>query len=172
MERWKVALSFACAVALCMGLMGCACSGSDSNTESIQTESQSQVTPSESTEAPAGETTISAADLANVDVVIEYGDYDSMADLSANVQSARAEGTVVQVDGMVVNYGSGTSYSIVEPASDGTKRIGTVFKIEGAQNSDYPQDGQRVKITGIIGSDETGYTYFIKTLPEFVEVIG
>ena len=168
MKKLSSLFLFACICAFVFALAGCG----DNSSSNAPAESESSAAAAATTEAPSGETSITAADLANVDIVIEYGDYDAMKELSANIQNARGEGSVVQVDGMVVNYGQGMSYSIVEQTADGSARIGTVFQIEGASDADYPQDGQRVKITGIVGSDETGYTYFIKTLPEFVEVIG
>ena len=168
MKKLAYTLLFTCVFALSFALVGCG--GDAAPASSSSAEPASSAAPADQGAETTGETTITPADLANVDIVIEYGDYDSMADLSANIQNARAEGSVVQVDGMVVNYGS--SYSIVEPNADNSKRIGTVCKIEGAPDDAYPQDGQRVKITGIVGSDETGYTYFIKTLPEFVETVG
>ena len=173
MKKIHLAFLTACIIALSLALAGCGGEAPQSSSAEPESSSAAEAQSSTSEEsAPAGETTITAADLANVDIVIEYGDYDAMSDLSANIQNARAEGTVVQIEGTVINYGSGMSYSIVESNEDNSARIGTVVKIEGAQASDYPQDGQRVRITGIIGSDETGYTYFIKTLPEFVEVVN
>lgn len=175
MKKLGVTLLFSVVFALSLALAGCggeAPQSSSAEPESSSAAEQTQPTESTAAEAPAEDIDITPADLANVDIVIEYGDYDAMADLSANIQNARAEGTVVQVDGMVINYGAGMSYSIVEPAASGATRIGTVFKILGASDADYPKDGQRAKITGIVGSDETGYTYFIKTLPEFVEIVG
>ena len=177
MKKIHLAFLLSCVFTLCLAMAGCGgeapqSSSTEAESSSAATQTQSTASAPSSTEAAPAETTITAADLANVDTVIEYGDYDAMSNLSANIQNARAEGTVVQIEGMVVNYGSGMSYSIVEPNEDNSTRIGTVFKIEGAQEADYPKDGQRAKITGIVGSDETGYTYFIKTLPEFVEIVG
>jgi ABC-type glycerol-3-phosphate transport system substrate-binding protein len=179
MKKIGVTLVLSLALSLCIALAGCggeapqsSSTEPESSSAATETQSTTESNTAETAAANSEEVDITPADLANVDITIEYGDYDAMSDLSANIQNARAEGTVVQVDGMVVNYGAGMSYSIVEPAADGTKRIGTVFKILGASDADYPKDGQRAKITGIVGSDETGYTYFIKTLPEFVQVVG
>jgi hypothetical protein len=176
MKKLASLFLIACLCAFSFALAGC---GDDSSNEPATSESSSAAATAATetdadvaADAAGGEASITAADLANVDIVIEYGDYDAMKELSANIQNARGEGFVVQVDGLVVNYGQGMSYSIVEPNDDGSARIGSVFKIEGASEADYPQDGQRVKITGIVGSDETGYTYFIKTLPEFVEAVN
>ena len=165
MKKLNILVLFACITALCLALAGCGDSGNapePSNDQASTTES----TPAE----PTGETTITAADLASVDITIEYGDFDAMSELAANIQSGRNDDSVVQIDGNIVNYG--TSCSIVEPSADGSKRIGTVFVIEGASENAYPQDGAHVKLTGIVGADDTGYTHFIKTLPEFVEAIG
>jgi len=161
----------ACLFALCFALAGCGNDGASQEASSTnEPAAESQAATQEADDQAASETGLSAADFANPDIVIENGAFASMAELPANIQNARSEGTVLQVDGDVVSYGM--SYSIVEANADGTKRIGTVFVIEGASEADYPKDGQRAKITGIVGSDETGYTYHIKTLPEFVEVVG
>ena len=53
---------------------------------------------------------LTAADLAKVDVEIEYGDYDGMEKLSKSIQNGEMTGKVVKIDGVVMH--PGTSYSI------------------------------------------------------------
>lgn len=171
MNILKSLVAMASAIAFCLVLAGCG--GSDvqapeSNAASGEAASSAGAPASD---ASAVEADFSAADLANVDIEIAYGDFEAMGELSGNAQSAKASGSVVQVEGLVVNYGPGMSCSIVEPNADESKRIGMVFKIAGASEDAYPADGQRVRITGLVDTDESGYSYFIKTLPEFVEVM-
>ena len=174
MNILKSLVAVASAMAFCLALAGCG--GSDAQAPESSAAPSEAASSAASAGAPASdasavEADFSAADLANVDIEIAYGDFEAMGELSGNAQSAKASGSVVQVEGLVVNYGPGMSCSIVEPNADGSKRIGMVFKIAGASEDAYPADGQRVRITGLVDTDESGYSYFIKTLPEFVEVM-
>ena len=122
-----------------------------------------------SAELEANEGKLTAADLANVDVTIEYGDYDGMQALAKDIQNSRADGTVVQIDGDVSHFAQGMSFNIVEHNADRSKQIGTTFVIQGAEESAYPADGTHIKLTGKVVAE--GMTHHILTLPEFVEVI-
>ena len=108
-----------------------------------------------------------AADLKSVDVEVEYGDYDKMSTLAKEIQNGYATGKVVKVEGIVSHPMS--SYSVVEANADGSQKIGTQFIIEGADTSAYPDDGDRIVITGKVVENSPLY-FVIKTLPEFVEV--
>ena len=108
---------------------------------------------------------LSKSDLANIDVYVPYGDYDGMQTLSKDIQNGYATGKVVKIDGLVSKPMS--SYSIVQASSDGTKKIGTQFIIEGGSESDYPKDGDRVEIVGKV-VENTPLVFVIKTLPEYV----
>ena len=111
------------------------------------------------------ESELLASDLENVDVTIEYGDYDAMYDLAKSIQNGEATGQVVQIDGDVSHPMS--AYSIVEQNEEGTGSIGTQFIIEG--DAEYPEDEDRVIITGKVIELEP-LVYVIQTLPDFVEV--
>ena len=106
-----------------------------------------------------------ASELANVDVTVEYGDYDSMWTLSKAIQNGEMTGKVVKIDGLVSHPGS--LYSVIQRSEDGTKGIGTQFIIEG--ESEYPEDEEHIVITGKVVEKDTLY-FVIKTLPEFIEV--
>ena len=108
---------------------------------------------------------LSKSDLANIDVYVPYGDYDGMQTLSKDIQNGYATGKVVKIDGLVSKPMS--SYSIVQASSDGTKKIGTQFIIEGGSESDYPKDVDRVEIVGKV-VENTPLVFVIKTLPEYV----
>ena len=108
---------------------------------------------------------LSKSDLANIDVYVPYGDYDGMQTLSKDIQNGYATGKVVKIDGLVSKPMS--SYSIVQASSDGTKKIGTQFIIEGGSESNYPKDGDRVEIVGKV-VENSPLVFIIKTLPEYV----
>ena len=110
-------------------------------------------------------TGLSAADLANIDTTIEYGDFDAMQTLSKAIQNGEMVGKVVKVDGLVSH--PGTAYSIVQPSADGSKKIGTQFIIEGSE--EYPKDGDKVVITGKI-VEKDPMVFVIKTIPEMIVV--
>ena len=108
---------------------------------------------------------LSASDLENVDVTIEYGDYDGMYDLSKSIQNGEMVGQVVQIEGDVSHPMS--TYSIVQRNDEDSASIGTQFVIEG--DAEYPEDGAHVIITGKVIEQSPMY-FVIQTLPEFIEV--
>ena len=109
---------------------------------------------------------LTAADLAKVDVEIEYGDYDGMEKLSKSIQNGEMTGKVVKIDGVVMH--PSTSYSIGQANESGSAKIGTQFDILDAAAAYYPADKDRVAITGKVVEKEPLY-YMIETLQEFVE---
>ena len=112
------------------------------------------------------DTGLTAADLAKVDVEIEYGDYDGMEKLSKSIQNGEMTGKVVKIDGVVMH--PGTSYSIGQANESGSAKIGTQFNIVDTAAAYYPADKDRVVITGKVVEKESLY-YMIETLQEFVE---
>lgn len=109
---------------------------------------------------------LKASDLASVDEVIEYGDYDAMYDLSKSIQNGEMVGKVVKIEGDVSHPMS--TYSVVQRNAADSSSIGTQFIIEG--DTGYPEDGDRIVITGKVVENSTLY-YVIKTLPEYVEIV-
>ena len=107
------------------------------------------------------------ADYLEPDVIVEYGDYDMMRVQSKAIQNGEMLGKTIRVEGIVSH--PMTTYSIVQEDEDGSK-IGTEFVIEGLDEDGYPQDGERVVISGEVAEKSTLY-YVIKTRPEFVEVV-
>ncbi len=109
----------------------------------------------------------SSVDYSNVDVSVEYGDYDTMYTHAKAIQNGEMTGKIVKIDGIVSHPLS--KYSIVEAGTGGNK-IGTEFVIEGAEESDYPKDGDHVIITGEVIEKEPLY-FVIKTTPKYVEIV-
>ena len=103
-----------------------------------------------------------------VDQDIAFGSFDEMKDLSKSIQNGEITGQVVRIEGFVSH--PMTKYSIVQENEDGSEKIGTEFVIEGVDESEYPQDGTRVIITGEVFEKEPLY-YVIKTTPEYVMVV-
>ena len=110
---------------------------------------------------------ISASDLAHIDETVEFGDYDSMESLAKEIQNGYATGKVIKIEGLVSHPMS--NYSVVQKNKDNSKSIGTQFIIEGADESAYPEDGDKITITGKVVEKSALY-FVIKTLPEFVVV--
>lgn len=109
---------------------------------------------------------LTAADLAKVDVEIEYGDYDGMEKLSKSIQNGEMTGKVVKIDGVVMH--PGTSYSIGQANESGSAKIGTQFDIVDAAAAYYPADKDHVVITGKV-VEKQPLVYTIETISEFVE---
>lgn len=108
-----------------------------------------------------------AADLANVDVAVEYGDYDAMQTLAKSIQNGEMVGKVVKINGLVSH--PGTIYSIVEENESGSQKIGTQFVISDAAEAEYPVDGAHVVLIGKIVQKDP-MVYVIQTLNDFIEV--
>ena len=119
-------------------------------------------------EPGASQTTGTTPDYSTVDELIEFGDYNGMETLSKEIQNGYATGKVVTIEGLVSHPMS--TYSVVQASEDGTKKIGTQFIIEGAEDADYPEDGARIVITGEVFEKEPMY-FVIKTTPEYIETI-
>ena len=109
---------------------------------------------------------LSAADLANVDITVAYGDYDAMEELSKAIQNGEMVGKVVKIDGIVMH--PATSYSIGQANESGSAKIGTQFDIVDTAAAYYPADGDRAVITGKV-VEKQPLVYMIETLSEFVE---
>ena len=110
---------------------------------------------------------LSASDLAIIDETVEFGDYDSMESLAKDIQNGYATGKVVKIEGIVAHPMS--TYNVLQTSKDGSKSIGTQFIIEGVEEDAYPEDGDKVTITGKVVEKSALY-FVIKTLPEFVVV--
>ena len=160
-----------------------ACGGSSSSQAAATTSSKpastatisSAVTSSAATTssvaAAADPKALTAADLANPTKTVAYGDFEAMQTLSKAIQNGEATGEVVSIDGEVINFAKGMSYSIGEKEPEGSSRIGTTFVIVGAEEDAYPKDTTHVKFTGKVFFDEDAFSFKLYTLPEYVEVV-
>lgn len=106
-------------------------------------------------------------DFSKIDVSVEYGDYDSMFAQSKAIQNGEMLGKVVKIDGVVSHPMN--NYSIGQEDANGSF-VGTVFVIEGIEDDDYPEDGDRVVITGEVVEQSPMY-FVIRTMPQYVEVM-
>ena len=179
-----VAFATALGLAACGGSSGSSSAASASGSESASASAASASAAAEaslasstasaasasSSSAAGADATLTADDLANVDIEIALDDFDAMYALSKDIQNGRATGKVVKIDGYVLNFAKGMSYNIVEKSADGKERHGTVFVIEGVEEDVYPSDGTHVILTGkVVANDSLSFN--IHTLPEFVEVV-
>ena len=176
-RAFTISAGFAAATVLALVLP--ACGGSQqaapkeqaATTQAATTQAAEQPATTQANAAASSATAaLTAADLASVDTQISLGDFEAMQTLSSDIQNGRATGKVVKIDGYVSNFAKGMSYSVTEPSADGTSKIGTVFNIEGAEESAYPSDGTHVILTGKVVADDA-LLFTIHTLPEFVQVV-
>ena len=178
-----VLMAVAAAMGMALGLAACggsssssaaassaSASASSASASSASASSASSASASSSASSASAGATLSAADLATVDVEVSLDDYDAMSALSKDIQNGRATGQVVKIDGYVSNFAKGMSYNIVENNADKTGNIGTTFVIEGAAEDAYPSDATHVIITGKVVQD--GYSFTIHTMSDFVQVVG
>lgn len=111
---------------------------------------------------------IGGNDYTDIDAAVGFGDYDAMFAQAKAIQNGEMLGKTVQIDGIVSHPMS--KYSVVEENENG-ERIGTEFIIEGLSEEEYPEDGERIIITGEVIEKEPMY-FVIKTTPEYVEIVG
>ena len=107
------------------------------------------------------EATLTEDDLLDVDDFVDIDEYDKMESVAKAIQNGELTGKVMQFDGYAAH--PGTSYSVVLESPDGTEKIGTVFRIVDGDESDYPEDGARIFLTGKI-VEEQPMVYTIHTL--------
>ena len=103
----------------------------------------------------------------HVDKTIMYGEFEEMEALSKAIQNGEMVGKIVKIDGLVSHPMS--TYSVVQPNETGSQKIGTKFVITDVDEADYPNDGDRVVITGEI-VEESPMVFVIRTYPRYVEV--
>lgn len=195
MLRFKVLGLFVAGFALCLALAGCAGSSQPSDTsdtasdqtaaavgsEEASADSQATEAGSQTAETAVQEAGASAEDalaavtperLANVDVSIEFGQYDECVALSQQISNGELTGQVVRIDGEVINFDPTMSFGIGERSADESQAKGPTFVIIGLDGTEYPQDRTHAIVTGMVLPDpDYSYAFKIYTLPEFVEVV-
>ena len=105
-------------------------------------------------------------DYSKVDYTIAYGDSNTMSNIASAVWFGEYDGKVVKVDGIAEKLGG---WSIMEEAGDGVK-IGFGFELVGS--TDYPADGTRVEMVGVIapgGTMEGSRVLYV--LPENMKIL-
>ena len=122
----------------------------------------------ESGEPGTSQGTGTTADYSRIDEVVEYGDYEAMEDLSKRILNGEATGEVVQIKGYVAHPMS--TYSVMQKNASGSMSIGTQFIIKGADDADYPEDGETIVITGEVIEQSPLY-FVIQTTPEYIQTI-
>ena len=102
----------------------------------------------------------------SVDESIALGDYEGMQKLSKSIQNGEMVGKIVKINGLVSHPMS--TYSVVQANADGSQKIGTQFIIDGASDTDYPQDGDEIVITGEV-VENGPMVFVIKTTKNNIE---
>ena len=102
----------------------------------------------------------------SVDESIALGDYEGMQNLSKSIQNGEMVGKIVKINGLVSHPMS--TYSVVQANADGSQKIGTQFIIDGASDTDYPQDGDEIVITGEV-VENGPMVFVIKTTKNNIE---
>lgn len=138
-----------------------ACGGSGSSTaESSKTDASSQAVESKADNA--------SVDYNNPTVTIT--DYAAMETYAKEMQSNGHQGEVVKVVGINSrsNFGAKATVSI---SDGGSKKIGTTYKINGADSIDaYPAEDAEIEITGVVTLEESGLGCFIAVPADKVTV--
>ena len=105
-------------------------------------------------------------DYSKVDYTIAYGDSSTMSSIAAAVWFGEYDGKVVKVDGIAEKLGG---WSIMEEAGDGY-RVGFEFELVGS--TDYPANGTRVEMVGVIAPGGTmKESRVLYVLPENLKIL-
>ena len=165
----KKKISFALGLVLMVAMTGCGSSGAAQN-EAPASAAQEETVSAENAEGTgAAAETIDpkTTDYSKVDVTIEYGDSDAAEEIASAMWYGEYDGKVVKIDGIAEHLGS---WSIMEEAGEGSK-VG--FGFELVDSEDYPADGTRVELVGVIapgGSMEGSRVLYV--LPENMKPVS
>lgn len=106
-------------------------------------------------------------DYSKVDITISFGDSDTTSEIASAMWYGEYDGKVVKIDGIAEHLGS---WSIMEEVSEGSK-VG--FGFELVDSEDYPVDGTRVELVGVIapgGTMENARVLYV--LPENMTTVS
>lgn len=102
-------------------------------------------------------------------IEISFGDMETMRDFSTKAQNnGYADGQIVTIDGVLSH---GFSSLSVGQEKDGTY-IGTSLEVAGWEESDWPEDGSRIKVKATLKMNTDYYFLYLTANPEDVTVIS
>ena len=101
-------------------------------------------------------------------IEISFGDYDAMSEFSKKAQNNEfADGQIVTIDGeLSINFGLS-----IGQRKDGVF-VGTSLQVPDWTETDYPEDGSRVKVKGTMKLHEEYYFLYITASPSDITVIA
>ena len=114
---------------------------------------------SQTTAATTAETTVEATtgDISNPSVIIRLGDVEPMSEFVKSVENGEMDGVAVMIEGVAEKFGS--DYSIMEKDEESGESYGVTYVVADFEDGDYPEDGEKIWITGIVTVD--GYARVI-----------
>lgn len=137
--------------------------GTTGNLPNPAVESTSQATSAKDSKASVDPKT---TDYSKVDYTISFGDSETTQKIASEMWYGNYDGKVVKIDGYAEKLGS---WSIMEKDGESSK-IGFGFELVGSE--EYPADGSRVEMVGVIapgGTMEGARVLYV--LPENLKVI-
>lgn len=152
MKKMKLAMFAGLAGAAALTFAGCSSGGTDETTavtteRGTETEDTTSETDVAESSSAATEYDLSGVNFNSPDIVLNYGDYDEMTQLANDIRDGNVDDKVVEIEGYHSNT---TMHSIMERNAEDTAGVGFDFVVVGFEESDYPNDGARIKIIGVV----------------------
>lgn len=137
-------------------------------TEEPAAPTEEPAAPTEEPAAPEAENylDVTGVDFSAPSISIAYDDYAGMDDLARKMQNFDIPaGTVVEIDGEVGM--SMMSHTIVIPNAEGSQRVGTTYEVVGDDSLEFPPDGTRIHIVGVIRMNDNYFNVLVVPAEHF-----
>lgn len=141
---------------------GCGNSGSTETSSAAAADSASTAVESVSAASAPD------ADLSDIYKTIDFGDYEGIQALMKEMSNFEIDGKVVTIEG---EFDSDTSsYGILESDGNGNL-LGCTIVVDGLDDSNAPEDGAKIKVTGVVSEGANALSRVIRVAAENFEVI-
>ena len=156
MKNITKALVLSLAAVMTLGCMT-ACSGNSGSEKSAESSAASADSSTESAAESStadesssdGSVDVAAADFNNPAVTIEFGDYETIQQVTQDMQSGKYDGQVIKVTGTSEKRMS--SCTIMERNEETGTGYGMTYYLEGQPDlKEYPAEGAKVELYGVV----------------------
>lgn len=168
----KKIMTYACALMLACSCTLSACgeeaspsvAEGSSNDSAVTTEAAEKTDTNQ--DSASSYLDVSDVDFQSVDQRIAFGDFDALSALAKSIQSLDAVDKVVEIEGQTGL--SSTTHSIVEQNASDNQSVGAQFEVIGFDSADYPGDGVRVSLVGVVRVSDNGTGVIVVPQDKFV----
>ena len=143
--------------------------GSTESAETATAESEGSDGPEEEAVTSAAQIDPKTADYSKIDIDIAYDSPDEIVQFTNDMLAGKYDGKVVRCDGETGRRMFGNA--MMQKQADGSSRGFTWYIVDSTDENDYPPDGARAQITGVVGIGEYDVRY-LYVLQENVVLAG